>query len=213
MKKHIFTVTILTAVIVFLGAGCEYVEPISDTTSPPQQETKTQLVEIGHEASCIQLALQDKNGTQQDVPAELQEVFSCANASIKLSPNERFVVYEHDVSLKLYDVGDSNTTQMVSFHPTLEGLSCVWYNDSQTIACAAVNQYEYSGLTKLFVLEIDEDGALIDKHDFAQAPGETIDFVCGSTCGTDAFWFEDERTIGYHGHNIIAPEQTFFVEF
>lgn len=173
-------------------------------TSQPLSKT---LVEVGWEASCVEYQIQDENGQKIDVPNEIEEALKCFSGSIKLSPDQNFLVYSFGDTLKLYNFEESNTQNLLTLDNDLEGLSCVWSDSSEKIACALVNQQEYEGGTKFVVLGLDGDA-----KEYPIAAEKMADFVCGASCYPGSFWFENEDLIMYEGHNITAPGEVFEIE-
>jgi hypothetical protein len=164
------------------------------------------LVEIGGEASCVAYEVQDENGQAIKVSQDVVDSLSCATGAVKLSPNGDYLLFDYENSLNLYDF-DGTTNQLMPLEDDLEGISCVWHDLNEMIACALVNQQKYEGGTKFVVINLDGDVAEYDITSDRMA-----DFVCGASCYPGEFWFEDENILKYKGHNIVAPGEVFEIQ-
>jgi len=182
---------------------------LSGCTSPSEITAQSKkLVEIGGEASCIEYEIQDSKGESIEVPDEIQQSLECLTGAVKLSPDSGFLLYDADFDLKIYDFEHDRAEILMVLDDSIEGISCIWHDSGSKIACALVNQQEYEGSTKIFAFKI-ENGKLINRREFTQTHDTMLDFVCGASCYPGDFWFEDENTLKYNGHNIIAPGEIF----
>lgn len=165
------------------------------------------LVEVGWEASCVEYEIQDEDGNAVDVPQEVKEALLCFSGSIKLSPDQNFLVFSNGDSLKLYNFAEKSIQDLMPLDNDLEGLSCVWSDSGEKIACALVNQQKYEGGTKFFVINLNGD-----TKEYLITADTMADFICGASCYPGSFWFENENLIKYEGHKITAPGEIFDIE-
>lgn len=165
------------------------------------------LVEVGWEASCVEYEIQDEDGNAVDVPQEVKEALLCFSGSIKLSPDQNFLVFSNGDSLKLYNFAEKSIQDLMPLDNDLEGLSCVWSDSGEKIACALVNQQKYEGGTKFFVINLNGD-----TKEYSITADTMADFICGASCYPGSFWFENENLIKYEGHKITAPGEIFDIE-
>lgn len=112
----------------------------SDLTNQSQNRD-LKMLDVGGYASCFQAEIQDGQGNKIETNQEIEEVLDCHSGSTVLSPNSQYLLYGktdptndyHD--LKLYDFDDLSTQKLMSFNEGLDGLGCLWKEDSKAIAC------------------------------------------------------------------------------
>ena len=91
------------------------------------------------------------------------------------------------------------------FEDTLEGLSCIWHESGEKIACIAINQQFYKAGTKILVFELKDDD-LYNQYEFEPEYEKMADFVCGASCYPGEFWFEDEKHLITNSCAIYIPK-------
>lgn len=161
---------------------------------PMLAQTPKKFVQTGTSGSCASYVVQDEQGKAVEVSVEVTETLECLSGSEVISPNYTFLLFlNNKYELKLYNFEAKTTQTLMSFNKTLEGLECKWNTDGVTIACVAINQAEYKGLTKILVLTIDDNGTLLLKKNFPQQEGKYVTFHCGSTCYPVKFWFDGDK--------------------
>lgn len=168
-----------------------------------------QLVEVGGEASCVKFEVQDQNGETIDLPESVKQSLDCITGAVQISPDSRYLLYDLDFELYLYDFYDKSSKLIYKFEETTEGISCIWHKSGIKIACATIDQQNYEGNTKIILIDI-EKGII---QEFPQIYEKMLDFVCGASCYPGDFWFEGENSIKYNGHNIIAPGEVFEIRY
>ncbi|MFC1655493.1 hypothetical protein ACFL3C_01360 [Patescibacteria group bacterium] len=198
--KAILVILIATLMVV---SGCSF--------NNSSEQTR-QIVEVDSYASCLKVELRDIEENPILVPDEITESFDCVTGAASLSPNSEYLIYDYEEDLKLYDFDSENIEILTSFKDSLEGISCIWNDVGTEVACVAVNQEEYDGATKIFIFEIEE-GELVEKQGFAQTHETMVDFICGASCYPGDFWFEGGNILKYRGHNMIAPDEVFEIEY
>ena len=203
-KTFFCSIMALSALIIVSGCGSS---SVADTY---------EIVPVGESGSCTQVELRDPSGVSVTVPTDLEEAFSCPTGAVAMARDHKFVVYDtssaDSSTLKLYSILENTTQTLYEFPHALEGLKCIWRDDSQAIACAAVNQEVYVGLTEMVVVLLDQEGNLVSVRNVLQKPGETIDFTCGASCYPGDMWF-DEDALKYAGHEMIAPGEIFTISY
>ncbi len=183
-----------------------------ENKTPDSIEENIELITEPGEASCTTAILRNSEGEELNLPEELREVFSCLPGGVVLSPNSKFLVFPNDNDLKIYLPASEETLSLQSISTNLEGLDCIWNEDSKKIACVIIDQNNEKSFTQIIVLEINELGELIAEKEFFPDYEETVDFTCGASCYPGKFWFENDNEIKYQGHNIISPDQIYSIK-
>lgn len=130
-----------------------------------------------------------------------------------ISPNNEFLIYDTETEIKIYNLETKKTNTLTTLDEKIEGLRCIRNENNTDIACVSINQQDYPGLTKITILEIDNEGNLINQKDLLQEKWESVDYVCGANCYPWNFRFTKEKTVKYDGHNIIAPDKIFEISY
>ena len=125
---------------------------------------------------------------------------------VELSPNNETILYMDEWELKIYDIENKKISSLMTFLETTEGVRCIWNPKSTKVACISVNQQHYDSLTKIFVLDI-ENNELTKKKEYP----ETVQYVCGSTCYPE-FWWGGDTTLVYPTHKEIEDIQENIVK-
>ena len=189
MKK--FTLSLL---ILALFSGC--------TLNHSNQQSKS-FTKTWGDTSCVAYEVLDEDQNIIDLPSHIKESLSCATGAVQLSPNGEYLLYDYKNSLNLYNF-ENEDRPLFALEDDLEGISCLWHDSGEKIACALINQQKYEGGTKFVIIRLDGD---IKEYFITEE--EKADFVCGASCYPGSFWFENEDLIMYEGHNITAPGKVF----
>lgn len=104
--------------------------------------------------------------------------------------------YWEGTDLKLYNYGMQTSNEMMSVLEDTEGASIFWAPSAYRFAVVTMN-WNYEGdKTKVFVLDIDSQGRLVDKQSYLLKVRHSChDAGCNVLDGY--FWFDDEDTIKY----------------
>lgn len=104
--------------------------------------------------------------------------------------------YWEDYDLKLFDYAMQSSEEMMSLREDTEGASIFWAPSGDRFAVVAMN-WNYEGdKTKVFILDLDHKGRLVDK----QTHTLKVRYGChdaGCNVLDGFFWFEDDYTIKY----------------
>lgn len=238
IMKNLLAIIIGLSLSAFLS-GCtffssdgdqDFSDPVLENTREPLEDSKViedsddfksmslQIVDIGSYASCFSVELQDADAAAIEVPEEIKESFDCVTGAVGLSNTNEYLLYDHynqetkNIDLMLYHILSDSSVWLMSFLGSLDGLSCEWNEADTHIACVVVNQEEYSGNTKIFILQT-KDGKLVEKKIYPQEYESMVSYTCGASCYPGEFWFEGENTLKYYGHDMVSPGEIFSIEF
>ncbi len=124
------------------------------------------------------------------------------------SPNGKFFVSVDFPNVVLTDVETGEIAELMSVLDTTDGVDFFWSPNNQVIAMTVVNQqdetYTETYGTKMFLLEIDEDGNLMNKTSYSIR----IRYEChdaGCNVSSEDFYFEDEEMIVYRTWESETP--------
>ncbi len=191
------------------------IDPDQETSAP---QTTYQLVSTGGGASCFAYEIQDQNGNRIESNDEIENILQCIYRPFTFSPDNNFLVYKYKnektkyYDLKLFNFQTESVTTLMSFNSTMDGLDCVWEENSLGLACLAINQRDYPSSTKIFYLSINDSGELQEKKRFVQNSSNVAYFTCGSVCFPHDFWFDGDYIV-YPIHEEIAPGETFSIKY
>ena len=103
--------------------------------------------------------------------------------------------------------------QIAMMYPDVEGIDCVWSINQKDTACILIDQINFEWSSKIIIFKISEKLEIINKKEFIQKRGETVNFVCGSNCYPSDFWFEWDGIFKYMWHEIISPDVIYTIEY
>ncbi len=103
--------------------------------------------------------------------------------------------------------------EIAMMYPDIEGIDCVWNINQKDTACVLIDQINFEWSSKIIIFEIDEKLEIVNKREFPQKRGETVNFVCGGNCYPSNFWFEWDGVFKYMWHEIISPDVIYTIEY
>jgi hypothetical protein len=187
----------------FLLTGCTVQQQIAEVEEDVARLIFKDVIDADTE-DCRYL-FKDQNGDQYLLEGEVY----CYSAFLSaISPDSKKLVYIDFPRVVLFNAESNDSLELMSILDTADGASFFWSPDSREIAVAIVNQVDESYLstvgTKLFILEIDENGHLINKNIYPIK----IRYEChdaGCNVFSDDFYFRDNETVIYRSWESETP--------
>ncbi len=185
-----------------------------DKTENITTPVEKKIVEIGDDgASCSVTKIQDTKGNNIPTPKEVTDDLQCQTSN-SFSPNWNLLTFQtwnektNKRFFKIYNFTTKQSEKILELLQNNEAFGCSFRDDGKFLACLAVNQSTYTesgkySATKFFIMQISEDGKLLEKKVYPLKHEVTADYVCGAGCYPGKFWFEGEHTLKYEGHNAI----------
>jgi hypothetical protein len=103
--------------------------------------------------------------------------------------------------------------EIAVIYPDIEGIDCVWSINEKDTACVLINQIDFEWLSKVVIFQIKNDLTISNMKEYPQNPGESVNFVCGSSCYPSDFWFEWDWIFKYKWHDLISPDVIYTIKY
>lgn len=168
-------------------------DSLSSTVTPTPEGTLLETDVVCGDDACLDCSKQlYSDGSVVDLGTEL-----VCNTALwdSLAPSRGRYAYFEDTRLMLFDYATQSSQELMSLLDTVEGASVFWAPSGDRLAVVAMN-WDYPDLTKVFVLDLDSQGRLLDKNTYLIK----VRYSChdaGCNVQDGSFWFEDEKTLRY----------------
>ena len=188
MEKRLLLTLFVVAIFFNVPAAYAYMQVVSDE-------------ERGY-ASCFVYELQNEDGSRVVLPKRVDEAFDCPFMKPLLSPDQTLLLFSDEWGIKMYNFSRQKTALLLKLRHDKEGVSFTWSPQGSRVACVITDQMNYPDKTKIFLFR--QAGT---KFKLTKIVSRAVQFSCGSHCGAELPWFEDENTLRYIKYSPDFPEQ------